>query len=121
MQSTGWTLMWFVVVLALIPASLWLLKRSGWTPKGAAAQSPWPMKTLGQIVLGPGQRVVTIEVGSGADKACLVLGVTATSINTLHQFKAGSGADFSRMLNQSQSQFNGTLSEPLAARSEGSA
>jgi flagellar protein FliO/FliZ len=101
MQSTGLMLLWFVVVLALIPASLWLLKRSGWTPKGAA-QSPWPMKTLGQLPLGPGQRVVTIEVGSGADRACLVLGVTAHSITTLHHIKPAAGMDFGQVLQQSQ-------------------
>jgi flagellar protein FliO/FliZ len=102
MQSTGLMLLWFLVVLALIPVSLWLLKRSGWTPKSLAAQSPWPMKTLGQLPLGPGQRVVTIEVGSGADKACLVLGVTANSITTLHHIKAGAATDFGQVLQQSQ-------------------
>jgi flagellar protein FliO/FliZ len=102
MQSTGLMMLWFLVVLALIPVTLWLLKRSGWTPKGVAAQSPWPMKTLGQLPLGPGQRVVTIEVGSGADKACLVLGVTANSITTLHHIKPGASADFGQVLQQSQ-------------------
>jgi len=109
MQSTGLMLLWFLVVLALIPVSLWLLKRSGWTPKGAGAQSPWPMKTLGQLPLGPGQRVVTIEVGSGADKTCLVLGVTASSITTLHQIKPGAGADFGQVLQQSQAAHGGSL------------
>jgi flagellar protein FliO/FliZ len=102
MQSTGLMMLWFLVVLALIPVSLWLLKRSGWTPKGVAAQSPWPMKTLGQLPLGPGQRVVTIEVGSGADKTCLVLGVTASSITTLHHIKPAGVADFGQVLQQSQ-------------------
>jgi flagellar protein FliO/FliZ len=102
MQSTGLMLLWFLVVLALIPVSLWLLKRSGWTPKGVAAQSPWPMKTLGQLPLGPGQRVVTIEVGSGAEKTCLVLGVTAHSITTLHHLQPGVSANFGQLLQQSQ-------------------
>jgi flagellar protein FliO/FliZ len=102
MQSTGLMMLWFLVVLALIPVSLWLLKRSGWTPKSVAAQSPWPMKTLGQLPLGPGQRVVTIEVGSGADKTCLVLGVTANSITTLHHIQPGSKPDFGQVLQQSQ-------------------
>lgn len=102
MQSTGLMLFWFVVVLALIPVCLWLLKRSGWTPKGMVAQSALPMKTLGQLPLGPGQRIVTIEVGSGAGKTCLVLGVTAHSITTLHQLPAMSGGDFGQVLQQSQ-------------------
>ena len=37
MQSTGLMLFWFVVVLIMIPVSLWLLKRSGWQP----APRPW--------------------------------------------------------------------------------
>ncbi len=36
------------------------------------------------MAVGPGQRVVTVEVGHGAQKTCLVLGVTAQSIHCLH-------------------------------------
>ncbi len=90
MQSAGLMMFWFVVVLALIPTTLWLLKRSGWQPKGAvpAAHS---IKTLAQLGLGPGQRVMTIEVGQGAEATRLVIGVTAHSIQTLHVLHAGAG------------------------------
>jgi flagellar protein FliO/FliZ len=90
MQSAGLMMFWFVVVLALIPATLWLLKRSGWQPKGAvpAAHS---IKTLAQLGLGPGQRVMTVEVGQGAEATRLVIGVTAHSIQTLHVLHAGAG------------------------------
>ncbi len=89
MQSTGLMVFWFVVVLALIPASLWLLKRSGWTPK-TPATDVHAMRTLSQLGLGPGQRIVTVEVGQGPDAARLVLGVTAHSIQTLHVLSPGS-------------------------------
>ncbi len=76
-------LFWFVAVLALIPLSLWWLKRSGLAGgrlQGTAAL----MQPVAQHVLGPGQRVVTLEVGAGADKVWLVLGVTAQQITPLH-------------------------------------
>jgi flagellar protein FliO/FliZ len=113
MQSAGLMMFWFVVVLALIPASLWLLKRSGWQPKGAvpAAHS---IKTLAQLGLGPGQRVMTIEVGQGAEATRLVIGVTAHSIQTLHVLHAGvAQAPFAQALAQQQVQ------HAAAARPEG--
>jgi flagellar protein FliO/FliZ len=110
MQSTGLMLFWFVVVLIMIPVSLWLLKRSGWQPKGAAPAA-WPMKTLGQLPLGPGQRVVTIEVGQGASRTCLVLGVTQHSITTLHTLPASvesaAGPAFNEVLAQSRQTLSG--------------
>ena len=41
-------------------------------------------QVLTSIAVGPGQRVVTVEVGQGSQKTCLVLGVTAQSIHCLH-------------------------------------
>ena len=88
MAASGASFLWFVFVLALIPASLWLLKRSGLAHglagglggPGVAA----PMKTVGQLNLGPGQRLVTVEVGQGDERTWLVLGVTGQNIQTLH-------------------------------------
>jgi flagellar protein FliO/FliZ len=76
-------LMWFVAIVALIPLSLWWLKRSGLAQGGAAAPGSL-MKPVAQHVLGPGQKLVTMEVGTGADKVWLVLGVTAQQITPLH-------------------------------------
>ena len=39
---------------------------------------------LSAVVVGPNQRIVTIEVGQGAQKTHLVLGVTPQSIQCLH-------------------------------------
>lgn len=87
MQSTGLMVFWLLIVLALIPVSLWLLKRSGvagMQGEGAAAV----LKPVAQVSLGNGQRVVTIEVNSGEQRTWLVLGVTGQQINTLHTMDA---------------------------------
>lgn len=83
MHSTGLTVVWFLVIIALIPLSLWMLKRSG-VVTGTAPGVTATVKPVSQFNLGPGQKVVTVEVGSGDQRTWLVLGVTAQSINTLH-------------------------------------
>ncbi len=70
----------FALILALIPAALWLLKR---TPLGGAAGGQG-LRLIGALPLAPNQRIVTVEVGSGEDRRWLVLGVTPAGINTLH-------------------------------------
>jgi flagellar protein FliO/FliZ len=83
MPSSGVTVLWFLGIVALIPLTLWGLKRSG-LASGAMAGAQALIRPVGQFNIGPGQRVLTIEVGSGDAKTWLVLGVTAQSINTLH-------------------------------------
>ena len=63
-----------VVMLGRLPHRGWL------AAPGAASQ----IKTVGQLNLGPGQRLLTVEVGQGEDRTWLVLGVTGQSIQTLH-------------------------------------
>jgi flagellar protein FliO/FliZ len=70
----------FVLILALIPAALWLLKR---TPLGGSASGA-PMRLVGALPLAPNQRLVTVEVGQGEDRRWLVLGVSPAGIQTLH-------------------------------------
>ncbi len=80
--SLGFGLLWFVVILALIPLALWLLKR---TPYGAAMSGAGAAsRVVSTLPLGPHQRLVTVEVGQGDEKRWLVLGVTPQSIATLH-------------------------------------
>jgi flagellar protein FliO/FliZ len=74
------SLLWFIAILALIPAALWLLKR---TPVGGAAMQG-AMRTVAVLPLSPSQRVVTVEVGRGEARRWLVLGVTGQQITTLH-------------------------------------
>ncbi len=89
------------VVVGLLLGSLWLIKRlSG--PRGAATG----LKVLGAAPVGPRERVVLVEL---ADQI-LVLGVTQSSVNTLHtlpadEFRrhspdapAGGGSDFQNWL-----------------------
>ena len=70
----------FVLILALIPTALWLLKR---TPLGGAGNGHG-MRLVATLPLAPNQRIVTVEVGQGDDRRWLVLGVTPAGIHTLH-------------------------------------
>jgi flagellar protein FliO/FliZ len=78
------SLLWFIAILVLIPAALWLLKR---TPAGGSTAQGL-MRTVAVLPLSPGQRIVTIEVGRGDARRWLVLGVTGQQIHTLHEMAA---------------------------------
>ena len=81
MTSSGWSsLLWFMAILAMIPAALWLLRR---TPMGGAGGSG-VMRSVAALPLSAHQRIVTVEVGQGDARCWLVLGVTAHNITTLH-------------------------------------
>ncbi|MEO8297170.1 MAG: flagellar biosynthetic protein FliO [Burkholderiales bacterium] len=78
------SLAWFVAILVLIPMALLLLKRSGVGP-GAVFKAPGGAPRLvASLPVGAQQRVLTVEVGEGADRRWLVLGVTGQSITPLH-------------------------------------
>lgn len=72
--------LWFLAIVALIPAALWLLKR---TPLGGGA-AQGALRLVAQLPTGTHQRLMVIEVGQGDDRRWLVLGATAQSITTLH-------------------------------------
>jgi flagellar protein FliO/FliZ len=74
------SLLGFVAIIALIPAALWLLKR---TPIGGGA-AHGVMRTVAMLPISTNQRLLTVEVGTGDDKKWLVLGVTPAGITTLH-------------------------------------
>ena len=74
------SLLWFCAIVALIPVTLWFLKR---TPLGGAGGAG-VMKSVAMLPISTSQRIVTIEVGSGEERRWLVLGVTPGSITTLH-------------------------------------
>ena len=80
MPSSVSSLLWFAAIVVMIPAALWLLKR---TPLGGAAGQAG-LRSVAALALAPGQRIVTVEVGTGDERRWLVLGVTAQSITTLH-------------------------------------
>ena len=75
--------LWFLAIVALIPASLWFLKRTHLGGGGSGV-----IKSVGALPLSTSQRIVTVEVGSGDDRRWLVLGVTPSSITTLHTMAA---------------------------------
>jgi flagellar protein FliO/FliZ len=78
------SLLWFCAIVALIPITLWFLKR---TPLGGGAAAG-VMKSVAMLPLSTSQRIVTVEVGSGDERRWLVLGVTPSSITTLHTMAA---------------------------------
>jgi flagellar protein FliO/FliZ len=93
-------LLWLVLVLVLIPIVLMVVKRSSLLTRlagGLAGRFGVP-PVLPQLVLreslaiGPNQRVLAVEVGSGAQRQWLLLGVTAQQISTLHTMDAPADA-----------------------------
>ena len=64
-------------IILLILAAAWVIKRLGFSPKGAGARG---LKVTASTSLGPREQVVIVEV----EDARLVLGVTASQINVLH-------------------------------------
>jgi flagellar protein FliO/FliZ len=70
----------FALIIVLIPAALWLVKR---TPLGGAGGAGL-MRVVAALPLSPSQRLLTVEVGSGEGRQWLVLGVTPAGITTLH-------------------------------------
>ena len=73
----------FLLILALIPVALWLLKRSP-LGKFSAGGTGGPMRLVATLGLAPNQRIITVEVGAGDERRWLVLGVTPAGIQTLH-------------------------------------
>lgn len=76
MQSTSWSLLMLVVVLALIPVSLWAMKRLQTLRPGGAARQ---LEIIDQLPLGPRERVVLVRVQGRV----LVLGATAQQVTLL--------------------------------------
>jgi flagellar protein FliO/FliZ len=74
------SVLWFLAIVALIPITLWLLKR---TPMGNNSTNHL-MRTVSILPLSPVQRIVTVEVGQGEERRWLVLGITPQNISTLH-------------------------------------
>ena len=93
MLATGLTsLLWFIAIIVMIPLALWLLKR---TPAGArfsGTASNGAMRCIALLPLSSTQRLMTVEVGHGDARRWLVLGVTASSITTLHTMEAQEAA-----------------------------
>jgi flagellar protein FliO/FliZ len=77
--SIGQMLLGLAVVVGLLLATLWILKRVA-APRGAASA----LKVLGAAPVGPRERVVLVEVAGKV----LVLGVAPGRVNALHTLEA---------------------------------
>lgn len=98
------------VVIVLLLGSLWLIKRlSG--PRGGASG----LKVLGAAPVGPRERVVLVEL---ADQV-LVLGVTQSSVNTLHTLPVETFRQHSPTQTTGTPDFQGWLAKALERRKEG--
>lgn len=84
MPSVGSFVLWFALIVAAIPLTLWLLKR---TPMGGMS-GVQTTRVISSTPLGPTQRLVTVEVGQGDSRQWLVLGVTSQSIQTVYTLPA---------------------------------
>jgi flagellar protein FliO/FliZ len=82
-----------VGLLVLMVLLAWALQRWRKHLPGLAPQGGPALKVLNTVSLGPQQRLVTVQVGQGADALCLVLGVAPGSINTLHSQSMPAQAD----------------------------
>lgn len=70
------TFLALIVVLGILYAFLWLLRR--YAPAQTGAQGV--VKVVGGVMLGPREKVVVVEVG----ETWLLLGVASGQVNTLH-------------------------------------
>ena len=84
MTTSLMPLLAFVLVIALIPAALWMMKRAG----VGGAPSGGVLKHVAQLGLGASQRVTVVEIAVGAERHWLVLGVTGESVTQLATYPA---------------------------------
>ena len=98
MPSAGYV--WMVLLVAalcLVPWGVRALQKKAWL---RLPQPLAPTKLVSSLALGPQQRVVTVDVGDGAERVRLVLGVTAQQIVCLHRLGGvgGAGGSFEQAL-----------------------
>ena len=106
MTNSWLPLLWFGVIVVLIPLLLRLLKR---TPLGGGAGAGL-LRSVAVLPLSSAQRVAIVEVGQGATRQWLVLGISAQGISTLHTMAAqdalpapgaaDTGAPFAQLLSR---------------------
>jgi flagellar protein FliO/FliZ len=75
-----------LLLLALMVGIAFALKWARGRLPGVAGQGNGPaLRVLSSLSLGPQQRVVTVQVGQGDERVCLVLGVAPGGVSALHQ------------------------------------
>lgn len=106
-----------VGLLVLMVFAAWALQRWRKHLPGLPLQAGPPLKVLNTVSLGPQQRVVTLQVGQGADAHCLVLGVAPGSINTLHSLPLP--VDSSQPAAETTTGFAARLAQLTAPKAQG--
>ena len=84
MTTSLMPLLAFVLVIAMIPVALWLMKRAG----VGGMQTAGVLKPVAQLALGASQRVTIVELTVGAERHWLVLGVTGENVTQLGTYPA---------------------------------
>ena len=85
MTTSLMPLLAFVLVIAMIPAALWMMKRAG---IGGAAPAGSVLRHVSQLSLGTSQRVTVVEIAVGVERHWLVLGVTGERVTQLASYPA---------------------------------
>jgi flagellar protein FliO/FliZ len=123
MTTSLMPLMAFVLVIAMIPAALWLMKRAG---LGGAAPAGSVLRHVSQLSLGTSQRVTVVEISVGAERHWLVLGVTGERVTQLASYPApapdaapqASAAAHAPAVNQLIARWRGVTGRQEGARDE---
>ena len=90
-MQQGWTaLLWFAAIVALIPLSLWLLRRTPLAGSGLGVAGT--ARTVAVLPLSTQHKLVTVEVGQGEHRQWLVLGLSPQGLHTLHTMAAQTAA-----------------------------
>ena len=90
MTTSLMPLLAFLLVIALIPAALWMMKRAG--IGGASGPAGSVLRHVSQLSLGTSQRVTVVEIAVGAERHWLVLGVTGERVTQLASYPAPDAA-----------------------------
>ena len=85
MTTSLMPLLAFLLVIAMIPLALWMMKRAG---LGGAAPAGSVLRHVSQLSLGTAQRVTVVEIAVGAERHWLVLGVTGERVTQLATYPA---------------------------------
>ena len=86
MTASLMPLLAFLIVIAMIPVALWLMKRAG--IGGASGPAGSVLRHVSQLSLGTSQRVTVVEIAVGAERHWLVLGVTGERVTQLASYPA---------------------------------
>ncbi len=106
-----------VGLLVLMVFAAWALQRWRKHLPGLPLQAGPALKVLNSVSLGPQQRVVTLQVGQGADAICLVLGVAPGGINALHSLPLP--ADLQPPATETATGFAARLAQLTAPKAQG--